>query len=235
MTSPAVDVPLPRAHLARPAGAGPWPAVVVLHELLGLNDDIRGLTDRLAGEGFLALAPDLFRDGGAVRCLRATFRALGAGHGAAVDDIETARRWLVAHPASTGAVGVVGFCLGGGFALLMAPRGFGAAGVHYGPLPRDPLGALAGSCPVVASYGARDPMVRGAGDRLAAALRTLHVEHDVRTYPGVGHSFVNDHGLGPLAALERVVGLGHDRAASADAWQRLVAFLRQHLVPADRA
>src|SRR4051794_11681347 len=85
-----------KAHLAVPPVAEPpWPGVVVLHEVFGLNDDIRQQADRLAVAGYLALAPDLYSPGGARRCLVATFRALAAGTGKAFDDIETARRLLV--------------------------------------------------------------------------------------------------------------------------------------------
>jgi carboxymethylenebutenolidase len=99
-----------KAHLAvPPVGDGPWPGVVVLHESFGLNDDIRQQADRLAAAGYLALAPDLYSAGGAWRCIRATFRALTAGHGKAFDDIEAARTWLAAREDCTGRVGVIGF------------------------------------------------------------------------------------------------------------------------------
>ena len=219
-----------RAYLAEPpTGTGPWPGVVLLHEILGLTRDIRSHADRLAAAGYLAVAPDLYSDGGARRCLVRTVRALNAGAGAAVQDIDTTRQWLAARADCTGRVGVAGFCLGGGFALVMAARGFDAASTSYGPLPRDPAAALAGACPVVGSYGAKDPMMRGAGPELDAVLTELGVEHDVKEYPLVGHSFMNRHPVGPLTALERVVGLGHDDAAAEQAWARILAFFGTHL------
>ncbi|MGH2969899.1 MAG: dienelactone hydrolase family protein, partial [Solirubrobacteraceae bacterium] len=117
-----------KAHLAvPPVGDGPWAGVVVLHEAFGLNDDIRQQADRLAAAGYLAVALDLYSAGGAWRCVVATFRSVMAGEGKAFDDIDVARRWLGARPDCSGRVGVIGFCLGGDFALATAARGFDAS------------------------------------------------------------------------------------------------------------
>ncbi len=166
---PLIDVPggasapALRAHLAiPPVGDGPWPGVVVLHEAFGLTNDIRQQADRLAAAGYLALAPDLYTAGGPWRCVRATFASLMRGQGKAFADIEAARAFLAARGDCTGRVGVIGFCMGGGFALLTAARGFDAAAPNYGHLPKDALEALRGACPIVASYGRRDPSLRGA-------------------------------------------------------------------------
>ena len=224
------SAPALRAHLAVPAvGAGPWPGVVVLHELLGLTDDVREHADRLAAAGYLAVAPDLFTAGGALRCLRATFRALSEGHGPAVDDVLAVRAWLTDRPDCSGKVGILGFCMGGGFALLLAARGFDAAAPAYGPLPSDPEQVLRGACPVVSSYGARDRALRGAAGRLDTVLTGLGVEHDVCEYPGAGHSFLNRHNLGPFTALEKVAGLGYHGPSAEDAWVRILRFFDRHL------
>jgi carboxymethylenebutenolidase len=121
--------------------------------------------------------------------------------------------------------------MGGGFALLTASRGFDVASPNYGPLPRNLEEALAGACPVVASYGGRDRWLTGGAAKLEAALTDLGVAHDVKEYPTAGHAFLNDANVGPrpLRPLFRVAGVRPDPAASADAWRRIEAFFAQHL------
>jgi carboxymethylenebutenolidase len=218
-------------YLAVPAGAGPWPGVVVIHEAFGIIDILRRQTDRLAAAGYLALAPNLYSDGGAARCLVATFRALLAGRGKAIADIDAAREYLRHRADCTGKVGVIGFCMGGGFALVTANRGFDAAAVNYGMLPRHARSALAGSCPIVGSYGRKDPSLRGAADKLTRALVDLEIDHDVKEYPNAGHSFLNDSYLGPRPAREvqRILHVGPDPEAAADAWRRIEAFFAERL------
>ena len=226
----ATSAPSLKAHLAvPPVGEGPWPGVVVVHEVFGLTDDTRQQADRLAAAGYLALAPDLFTAGGALRCVRSTFRALTTGQGAAYGDLEAARSWLAARPDCTGRVGIIGFCMGGGFALVVAPRGFDAAAPNYGPLPQDPEEVLREACPIVASYGARDRGLRGAAGRLEAVLGELGVPHDVKEYPDAGHSFMNRHNAGPFGVLEKVAGLSYHEPSAEDAWGRILRFFDQHL------
>jgi carboxymethylenebutenolidase len=224
-----VSTPLLRAYLAEPAGEGPFPAVLVLHEAFGLTQDIRRQADRIAEGGYLALALDLYSAGGRARCLMSTFRTLSAGEGPAVGDVDAGRTWLLARPDCTGRVGVVGFCQGGGFALLAATRGFDAVAANYGPVPKNAHEALADACPVVASYGRKDVAMRGAAATLEAVLTELDVPHDVKEYPGVGHSFLNQGTLGRFGALERVLGLNYDSAVADDAWERILAFFEVHL------
>ena len=217
------------AYLATPEDEGPWPGVVVLHEAFGLNDDIRGIADRFAAEGYLALAPDLFSWGSTPRCLVSTFRDLLRRHGPAHDRIDGSRDWLAAHETCNGRVAVIGFCMGGGFALLAAPRpGYAAAVVNYGLVPKDAERVLAGACPIVGSYGGNDRALRGHAARLEQALKADGVDHDVKEYPGVSHSFLNHHD-GWLSATDRITGFRYGAAEADDAWARILEFFGRSL------
>jgi carboxymethylenebutenolidase len=218
-----------RGYLATPPGAGPWPGVVVIHEAFGLTDDMRAVTDKIAAQGFLAFAPDLLSYGFAPRCLVTTMRTMmRGGGGRAIADIDAAREFVLSDDQCTGKVGVIGFCMGGGFAILAATRGFDAAAPNYGLVPRDAAEALAGSCPMVASYGKRDRPFKGFADRLDRALEANGVERDVKEYPEAGHGFLTEH-TGRWAFVERVPGLGYEPVAAADAWNRVFTFFDQHL------
>lgn len=221
--------PLP-GYLAVPEGEGPWPGVVVVHDAFGMTDDIKRITDRFAANGYLALCPALFRRGKGLACVVSTLRAVGRGSGPAVDDVLAAAAHLRADDRCTGKVGSVGFCMGGGFSLLTAPSGsFDAAAPNYGPWPgnRDELSR---ACPTVASYGADDRMLKGAAAELEQRLTDGGVPHDVKEYPGVGHSFMNDWGTpGPLRFVERTAGLAYSRPEAEDAWQRILGFFGEHL------
>lgn len=205
-----------------------WPGVVVVHDLFGLGDDIKAITARFASAGYLALAPDLYSHGRAVRCVPAVFRQLRSGGGRAVTEIEDAGALLRGRADCTGAVGVAGFCMGGGFALLTAPA-FDASAPYYGFLPSDPA-VLDAACAVVASFGGKDFTLRGAAGRLTDTLARRGVPHDVKEYPTAGHGFANQYS-GPLVPLLRVMGFGYRHDAAADAWHRVLQFFGTHLVP----
>jgi len=220
------------AYLATPRSSGPpapWPGVVVIMDALGLSDDIREQADRLAAAGYIAFAPDLY-SGRGIGCVLGTLKASRTGHGRAYDDIEAARSWLEAREDCTGRIGIIGFCMGGGFAVLCAPRGFDAASVNYGEVPGDAAERLAGACPVVGSYGRRDRTLRNRAERLERALTTLGVDHDIKEYPEAGHSFMNRINTGPLLSpIQALVGFDYHHASAEDAWDRILRFYDRHL------
>jgi carboxymethylenebutenolidase len=218
-------------YLAVPAGGpGPWPGVVVIHEAFGLNDDIRGKADELAARGYLAIAPDLFDGRPWVRCVRGAFRQLHARSGPAFTALEAARAFLASRADCTGKTGVIGFCMGGGFALLCAPReGFSVAAVNYGEVPQDAERVLAGACPVVGSFGGRDAMGTKHPEQLQRALTVLETPHDVQVYPGSGHRFMTQPSGTAGTVFAKVTRMNYQQADAADAWRRIYAFFGQYL------
>lgn len=220
-----------RGYLKYPRGEGLWPGVIVIHDVGGLSADIRRAVDRLAAAGFVTLAPNLYRPGARVRCVVSMLRAMKTGVGPPIDDLVTARDHLAADPRCTGRIGSVGFCLGGGFCLLLAPSGhFDAAAPNYGNWPPN-ADELANSCPIVASYGGLDKALKGDAERLTTELDKGKVPHDVKEYPNVGHSFMNDWREAPLRprVFEWTQTFKFAEAEADDAWGRIVAFFDLHL------
>ena len=219
-----------RAILETPTTPGPWPGVVMIHEAFGLEEVMQRQAKRLAAAGFLTLAVDLYSAGGAKRCLVPTMTSMLRGHGKAFTDIEVARSWLVESRDCTGKIGVIGFCMGGGFAMVSAGD-FDAASVNYGQLPRKLDEAVVDACPIVGSFGGKDFSLRGAAAKLETALSNAGIENNVKEYPTAGHAFLNDAEAGPkvLRPLERILGIGPDPVAAQDAWKRIDSFFERHL------
>jgi carboxymethylenebutenolidase len=218
-----------RGLLAPPVGQGPWPGVIVIHDLFGISRDLRKQVEWLASEGFLTLAPDLFGEGLRAACLYRVFGDLRRRVGPTFDRIEAARSALVTRRDCTGAIGILGFCIGGDFALLLAAgRIYRVASVNYGSVPRDVEVLLGSSCPIVGSFGGLDRRLRGAADKLEQALIANGIDHDVQEYPSAGHAFMNKAGR-VATTLTRATSAGHHEASAEHARLRITAFLRRHL------
>ncbi len=204
-------------YLARPEGAGPFPAVVVIHEIFGLNENIKDIARRFANEGYVALAVDLFAGRNRAICM---FRFLAVSftnslNHIGIHDLKNTLTYLSQQPGvDANRLGAIGFCMGGGYAIAWACTDdrLKAIAPYYGVNPR-PLEAVARSCPVVGSYPEKD-FTAGMGKRLDAELDKHQIEHDIKVYPDAKHSFFND--LGP----------NHNEAASKDAWARVMAFFK---------
>jgi carboxymethylenebutenolidase len=223
MTVRDVVIPSPqgrlRGCLALPETPAPHPAVVVIHEVYGLNDNIREITGRLAAEGYASLAVDLFSGRSRVVCMARFLGGALTGHlSHALTDLRAGAEFLGAQPeVDATRVGVIGFCMGGGLAIAWGcrDRQLRAIAPFYATNPR-PGTAARRLCPVVGSYPGRDFTAR-SGRRLDIRLSEHGIAHDIKVYPGARHSFFNDRGR------------AHDPAASADAWERTLAFFAEHL------
>lgn len=209
-----------QGYLARPEGDGPFPGIVIIHEVFGLTENIKDIARRFAGEGYAALGVDLFAGRNRAVCMA---RFMGGtfldslDHGG-IRDLKAALGVLAEQSVvDADRIGAIGFCLGGGFAVAWActDERLKAIAPFYGTNPR-PLEAVSRSCPVVGSYPEKDFTAK-SGRKLEAQLARSGVPHDIKVYAGAKHSFFNDRGR------------AHDPAASEDAWRRTLAFFGEHL------
>lgn len=216
------------AYVALPAGSAPAPAIVVIQEIRGVNEDIRGICDRLAAQGYLALAPDMLwrqernvafdpdTEAGWAKAM-----ALNAGfdEGKAVSDIGSAVEWARRHPRCSGRVGVLGYCLGGKLAFLSAARaGADAAVAYYGIGIETVLDALDGDfAPTLLHVAGLDRFVPAEAQAALWRAGEASSRLTVHIYPDSHHGFA------------RSGGVHFDEAASIRAQKRTEDFLRREL------
>ncbi len=222
----AIDGTPLTGYLAVPErGADTAPGIIVIHEWWGLNDNIRGVTERLAGEGYRALAVDLYRGELAEDPKTAMKLSRGLQQQAeqANDNLRQAYDYLAAQQAPR--IGVIGWCRGGHWSLrtaLLLPDQVDAAVIYYGSLvtDRDELATL--QMPILGNFGEADPLI--PLDDIATfeqTLRELDKDVDVKIYPNAQHAFSNPSGT------------TYNAAAATDAWGRTTIFFARHLQQAE--
>ncbi len=223
------SVSVPRANgkgtmesfFVKPEGAGPFPGLVVIHEIFGLNDNIRGIASRFAEQGYAALAVDLFSNRNRVLCMLQAFHGMMIRplNNPMLADLSSSIHFLQNQPGvDPNRIGAVGFCMGGGYALQLAvtDKGMKAASVFYGAAPK-PLEAFAAI--LSDSWGVipeKDFTSAGARE-LDAVLEKNDIPHDIKFYENTQHSFFN---------RQRTP---FEVEASKDAWQRMLSFFSEHL------
>ncbi len=208
-------------YLAMPA-SGSGPGVIVIQEWWGLAPHIKDICDRLAGEGFVALAPDLYHGETTAEPDEAGKLAMAMKIDEAAKDMSGAVDYLAGHDASTGGkVGCVGYCMGGGLSLYLAslkPE-IGACVVYYGVLPGAQLDFANIQAPVLGHYAENDNFAGPAAAReLEGNLKSLGKEAEFHIYPGTEHAFFND----SRADV-------YDADAAKLSWERTLPFFRAHL------
>lgn len=208
------------SFFAKPEGAGPFPGVVVIHEIFGLNDDIRGITKQFAEHGYAALAVDLFSNRNRMVCMLQIMHGMMIRplNNSMLDDLKSTVAVLQKQMnVDASRIGTVGFCLGGAYAVQLAitDKGMKAASVFYGANPK-PLEAVAEACPIVGSYPDKDFTTKAARE-LETSLTNYNIPHDIKIYEDTKHSFMSQQRT-PTEV-----------EASKDAWQRMVSFFGEHL------
>jgi carboxymethylenebutenolidase len=213
-------------YLAYPSGVTePLPAVIMIHEWWGLNDNIRAMANRLAAEGYMVLAVDLYNGETAASPGVARVKMLQV-----VENPDRARenlRQAVQFLNITGAPGIasLGWCFGGGWSLntaMLFPGELDAAVVYYGQVTADDEKLAAIDAPLLGLFGAVDRGITVESvNAFEAALQRLRKQHEIHIYPGVGHAFANP------------TGNNYDREAAEDAWQRTLQFLAENLSQTD--
>ena len=210
-----------RGYMVRPAGStGKLPAVVVVHENRGLNPYIEDVARRLAKAGFLALAPDGLSSVGGYPGNDEAGKALQASVDGEklMNDFFAAVEWLMGHEASTGRVGITGFCYGGGVANAAAvayPELGGAVPFYGRQAAAEDVAKI--KCPLLLHYGALDTRVNEGWPAYEAALKAAGTRYEAFIYEGANHGFHND-------STPR-----YDAAMAELAWERTIGFFRTNL------
>jgi carboxymethylenebutenolidase len=210
-----------RAYLVQPAGAGPFPAVLVIHENRGLNPYVEDVARRAAVAGFVALAPDGLSPVGGYPGNDDDGRTLQAGLDQAKlrQDMVNSARYLKSHELSTGNLGATGFCWGGGMVnnLAVAMGADLSAGVpFYGAAPAT-ADVPKIKAPLLIQLAASDERINAMYPEYEAALKANNVPHEKHVYEGTQHGFHNN-------STPR-----YNEAAANLAWDRTIAFFKQHL------
>ena len=207
----------------------PLPAVIMIHEWWGLNDNIRAMADRLAGEGYIVFAVDLYSGGvaGSPAEARELMLQVVEDPDAANGNLRAAYEF-VTEVAGAPRVGSLGWCFGGSWSLNAAklyPDDLDASVVYYGQVTDDEEVLRPINTPVLGLFAAEDTGIKVASvESFRDALERLRKNYDIHIYPGVGHAFANP------------TGNNYDAEAAEDAWRRTLEFLDHHLsvdVPAD--
>jgi carboxymethylenebutenolidase len=208
------------SFFARPEGTGPFPGIIVIHEIYGVNDNIRKICQEFAEQGYAALAVDLFSNRNRALCMMQIFYGmlLRPLDNSMLADLNSAFDFLKQMAAvDADRIGSVGFCMGGAYALQMAitAKGMKAASVFYGANPK-PLDAVAQACPIMGSYPDKDFTTKAAHE-LEASLVIYSIPHDIKIYENTQHSFYSQQ-RSPFEV-----------EASKDAWRRMLNFFEEHL------
>jgi carboxymethylenebutenolidase len=216
-----VDGALMSGYLARLSGGERRPAVIVIHENRGLNAHIEDVARRMAHEGFLALAPDILSPVGGTPTDETRARELMGELNAdeTLPRLAGAVPFLAGHPESTGKVGAIGFCWGGGYANQLAAAGtsLNAAVPYYGSqVPVEDVPNITAA--LCLHYAGEDTRINAGIADYEAALQSNNKTYELYMYEGAQHAFNND------TNEER-----YNKEAADLAWSRTVAFLRQHL------
>ena len=209
-------------YLSLPTSHGNHPAIIVIQEWWGLNDWVKEQADRFAAKGYVALAPDLYRGKVAKEMGEAHELSRGLPHDRAMADLTNAFKYLATRKdVDASRIGVIGWCMGGGFALDLAlaePR-VAATVINYGHLVADPAAVKPLSSPILGNFGEKDQGIPPKDvEAFEKALKAAGKTSDIKVYPGAGHAFMNPNNT-----------TGYVKAAAEDAWKRIDAFLAKTL------